>query len=323
MDIDSTFIVLLLVFGTIAIFGNLIVIGVFFRTHILKELTSRLILIVHISCSGQMIATLPKIYNNNWFICGFMGWFHYYCGLVNIISIMLLTLCYSNLVTKNSHQFIQRLDYYGLKIAFLFPIITFFPFSTGSFRATSDWCTLEATNQGDLWAVFIFYIWIMIGAIFCLVGFIYIIYRASKFKIGVGVRRKLFASIGAYIMITVVCLIPQTIPRFLTLTLAPGRQSDDDSPFKNNVEFAIQFPLYIAGIAYTICYAFNRSTFLLYETRREETESSEITISITDFEEILNVTQMTSVQSTAPTADSSRRLQFVQELKDTELPSDF
>jgi len=324
MDIDSPFIVLLLVFGTVAIFGSLIVIGIFLRTHVLKEAASQMILLVHLSCTGQMIATLPKIYENNWFICGFMGWFHYYCGLVNIIVIVLLTLGYYNLVTKNSLQFIERLEYYGLKIAFLFPIITFFPFSTGSYKAVNDWCTLEATRRGDLWAVFIFYIWITIGAIFCLIGFIYIIYRTSKFEIGEGVRGKLFASIGAYIMITVVCLVPQIIPRFLTLVFTPHGQSDDDTPYKDNIEFAIQFPLYLAGIAYSICYALNRSTLILYETRKEQAGSNEMRIDTKDLEEIYNIAQMASIQRTTTTGtDFPQRLKFIRELKGKDLPTDF
>lgn len=318
MDINSTYIVLLFVFGTIAVFGNLIIIAIYVRTHTLRELTSKLILLVHISCTGQMIAAFPKIYQGNWFICGFMGWFHYYCGLLNIGVITLLTLCYYNLINENSTLLRKNLSKYGLKIAFLFPIITFFPFSTGSYRATNDWCTLEGNSQGDLWAIFTYYIWISMQVLFCLILFIYIIYRASKYSIGI--RKKLFSSIGAYILITLICLVPQTLPRYFALT---GKQSDDDNPSKNDAEFAIQFPLLLAGLAYIICYIVNREIILLYDNRTDPHESSDLEISMGDFDMILKGVQKSRAVSSQPSsADSSSRSVF-EDIKDKELPSEF
>lgn len=46
----------------------------------------------------------------------------------------------------------------------------------------------------------------------------------------------------------------------------------------------------------SICYVLNRSTLILYETRKEQAGSNEMRIDTKDLEEIYNIAQMASIQ---------------------------
>lgn len=312
MNASSPYIITVFVFASIAIFSNIIVLCFFFRFYKISTFSTSLIFWIHASTLGQMISTLPIIYSGNWFICDFMAFFHYYWGLINVGITVLLTLTYYNIIKgentlkyMNSHN-IHR---YGIPFIFLFSLICLLPNITDSYSSINGWCTLNVGNPANIWAICIFYIWIVIALFFCIGLFLYIIYHTFQLNINDNsrnsnhnhhsIRYTLFRSVGLYLLITLICLIPRIIPRFIVVV--EGLTETDDNPDNNDndsasntiiSQFLVELPLYLAGIGYSIVFRINRQLIKLYEDfhhREISTEMNSLQITLQDFDQMLMI----------------------------------
>eukprot|EP01040_Poterioochromonas_malhamensis_P001633 gene1633-1728_t len=104
-------IVVLLVIASFSIIANILVLYDIFRDpfNSFRATITRLITLLHISCLLQNICDIPYLYISNKGFCAFMGFAHYYFGLINVFDIVYLTIAYYYFVTANGGHII-RLD---------------------------------------------------------------------------------------------------------------------------------------------------------------------------------------------------------------------
>ena len=291
MSADNPYIITILVFASVGICLNLCVLYIFWQYYTIRAVTTKLIGLLHVSILGQLISTLPYVYSGNWFICGLMGFLSFYFSLLNVLITVWLTLTYFNFMRDNRSEIEVGIKKYGIKFAIIFPLITLLPFTTNSYEAVGDWCTLGLNKTADLWSIFIFFIWIFLALFFCTLMFIYIMYRASRFNT-IGLRRRIFRSVGVYILITILGLFPRVIPRLLLLLdfkRNNGLDDDTDDHASAESQFGVEFPLCFVGSAYAICFFFNQQFLLAYESQQVQEAVDDFQVTIADLDAVLNL----------------------------------
>jgi hypothetical protein len=278
-QIETNLLIIFYVIAAICILGNALVICTLLRVSTIKAITTYLVFILHVSCFFQSISSLPAVYNGNSGMCQFMSGIHYYTGLVNVGSMVILSIVYYNYTVKLNTQMLKNINRYGIKILYVFPLITFLPFATDSYGNSGDtWCTLDNSLLADAWSIMVFYAWVIIAFIISSWLFGYIIYWTSKHDIGI--RGRLFWSLGIYILITLLSLLPRIIPRIAWLMY----------PYNISwiTQWVLELPAYLAGICYVACYYYNQKDLWIYEDKlQHEISENEFEISFEDLKDAL------------------------------------
>lgn len=308
--------VLLIVFAGLSIALNSIVIYRCFMHHFksFQAITTRLIITLHISCFLENICSIPYIYTGNNGLCAFMAFAHYYTGLINVLTIVYLTIAYYYYVIGDGKNIVTWIHSYGLLFACIFSLITLIPFITNSYGREDIWCTLSlSSGDSNDWSFIVFYLWVLVAIFFCSIVcsyiIIYTIRRSRNNNQLIGMTTKLFISIGAYIIISIFCYISRVLPRLVDLFLI-GYKTPDIFSFFSGV------PMYFAGILYCVCFYYNRETLKTYE--RNSSRSSNNTINnsqttdnplrATDLMDLVNnnsgVTTSPSLDTFAPLSSS-------------------
>jgi hypothetical protein len=267
MDPASPFAIIFYLFAAIAIFGNSwAVYNLRFSLKYFSSATTYLIFILHTTSIGLNLTTIPIIFTYVQGLCVLVGFGHYALGLVNIAAIVLIAVVYyrytnsTDLVVEvnQKKKAIQMMRY-----IYLFSFITLLPLSTNSYGAFNGvWCTVNVSY----WAYIIFYMWVIPALIFCTTILIYVHYNVSKTGL-TGVTKKLYATLGVYILITIFAFTPRCITRILG-SLDPSYELSDIGVF------LVQIPLNIGGIAYAVCFIFNRDSILSFEKTNSQSQSS-------------------------------------------------
>lgn len=236
-----------------SIIANTLWIGVFlyqFRTFRAK--TTRLIIFLHVSCLLQNLCSIPEFYTGNTILCEFMGFAHYYFGLIHIFSIVYLTIFYYSIVTDSWKSLVEAISSYGLIVAALFSLITLLPFMNNSYSAVDYFCTI----LDNYWAFLVFYFWVLSATFFCSVIYL-CIYRFTSNHYP-QYSKRLFHFLGVYILIAICAFIPRLAYRIVGVSIA-GYQAPDIFSFISGV------PMYIAGFAYCVNYYFSMNDMIEYE----------------------------------------------------------
>lgn len=274
------------VFSSIGIAVNILVVLVFWKNYSIRAVTTRLIFFLHLSVLGEMISSLP-IYGGNEFMCGLMGFASFYFGLFNALVTVMLTIAYYNIIQDNRPEIEKGIKKYGVKFAIIFPFITLLPFTTDSYQAIGNSCTLNLDRTSDIWSIFTFFLWMILALLFCTLLFTYIIYRASRFNTS-GLRRRIFRCVGVYILITILCLIPRVVVRTM-LIVDFHNQSQDDDNVSAESQSVVEIPQYFVGIAYAICFFANQQILKSYESHQTQDASDELQFTVEELDAVLNV----------------------------------
>jgi hypothetical protein len=268
----SPWIITFLVIAFIAITGNTLSIIQLIRLASLNAVTTRLILFLHVSSLVHSIGALPLVYSGNPVLCEIMGFTHFYGGLMNAVSLVLLSRVYLNFTLgfPEKNDFIKR---YCAHFTFLFSTITLLPFSTLSYGRSEIWCTLPITNDtSNIWSFAVSYCWVTIALLYSSYVIGYIVYFGRNEKT---IAQSIFSAAGIYIVVTWIGLIPGLVPRllelFVTINLGDAEQ------------FFQRIPSYLASIAYCICFVESYSMFTLYEKHFSRSDSSG-NVSLADLE---------------------------------------
>lgn len=264
-----------------------------------KAITTKLIIMLHISTLLQNICTLPDIYAEDATVCAIMGFAHYYTGLINVIIIIFTTITYYFFLFESvqGRKITEWINHYGIPFAFGFSFITVLPYSTNSYGQADVWCTLTIDdNMANVWSFVIFYLWVMFAIVICSFVTLYIVYYSAKHD--AALSRRLFTSIGIYIIISVICFLPRVIPRLIELFT--------EFDVTDTVQFVTGIPMYIAGIAYCVCYYKNSNTLRSYEndTTSVDRSHSNQSIHVSELSEIFHSETISNPRNTDP-ADAS------------------
>lgn len=252
VEYNDPLIIFFFVFGFFSMFCTLLVLIDIMKSNGMDEIKTdtriRLLFLLHITIFFEDLSNFPLIYTGNQGMCEFMGWLHFYTGLANILVISFLGLhhfSYLNLETLTT-RIEKLLNKYSLYIIFIFPLITLFPFITNSYADYhGDWCTLPSNERtSNNWAIACFYLWAILfifGSFFQLVKSIY---KFHKYQLTL--HKRLFLSVGCYILISLFCWIPRVIPRIIHVFV----------DFTSSYQLVIwtTFPLYVSGVLNMIVY---------------------------------------------------------------------
>ncbi len=244
---------LLLATAFFSIFSNFLVVfdfGYHFPSFSAK--TTRFVIFLHSSCLLQNLCSIPYIYTGNTILCEFMGFAHYYFGLIHIFSIVYLTIFYYSIVTDSWKSLVEAISRYGLIVAALFSLITLLPFMNNSYSAVDYFCTI----LDNYWAFLVFYFWVLSATFFCSVIYLYI-YRFTLNHYP-QYSKRLFHFLGVYILIAICAFIPRLAYRIVGVSIA-GYHAPDIFSFISGV------PMYIAGFAYCVNYYFSMNDMIEYE----------------------------------------------------------
>jgi hypothetical protein len=237
-----------LVIAAVSMACTLSVIAHIYHTSSFEDLRIVLIFLLHISVFIEDLSTLPYAYSWNDDFCSAMGWVHFYSGFCNINVVTLMGFHYLGSITSETraHRINKWISYYGHYFIFGLPVITVFPFITDSYGVSNNnWCTLPSkSRRSNDWAVGIFYGWIWILLLVNILQLTYSLYRSLKYDREV--CRRLVLSIGLYILLTILCWLPRTVPRFVHLFV-----SYDSS---DELYLWTTLPLYLSGLGYAACY---------------------------------------------------------------------
>jgi hypothetical protein len=246
-----------------------------YRYRDINRLRYRLLLLLYVSSLLEEFAYLPFIYQYDLGLCKFMGFFHYYWGLVNVLTVFMIGMYhFSYINNENYSEKIKKFLFdYGFKFSLLFPLITLLPFSSrhhGYKAALHIWCTLPLHDpESNRWAFGVFYTWVILFLVIAVIELIYSLYRLSKFD--KNLRNELFLSCGIYILLSFVAWIPRILFR---AQLLPGFSED-----VSGGNLATMAQIYIAGFWTAVVYF----SVLLYSNnrrRRLESQSSVVYSSI-------------------------------------------
>ena len=271
-------IVTFLVIAFISIIGNGLSVIQLLRLGSLNAVTSKLILFLHFSGMIHSIGQMPLLYYQNEGLCDFMGFAHFYGGLVNAVALVFLSTAYVNFLLEKpeNNLFIQN---YGGYITFIFPLITLLPLTTNSYDATGVWCTLPVVNEiSNVWSFAVSYVWVIMALFYATGVLIYVIYHSWHER---SLTRTLLSAAGIYIIVTWIGLIPGLVPRLIAFA-TPINRSDA-------TQFFIRAPSNLASIAYCLCFIANYSTFTEYEKHYSRSnQSAENEITFAELEKALN-----------------------------------
>jgi hypothetical protein len=140
----------------------------------------------------------------------------------------------------------------------LWLILALGPLITNSYGAVADgtWCTITVGDRYTLfWSLLSYYLWAFSAVVVAVLLLTYTIYFNSKFK--TGLSRRLFTTLGFYIIISIMYILPRAIAR-VEKGYADFKPTDGD-------ELAIHLPLSLAGIAYAIIFFYDRVAIKTFE----------------------------------------------------------
>lgn len=177
----------------------------------------KLLLSIFATLLLQEIFTLPYVYSWDTSFCGLAAVIHTYTGVANSIATGSLMMYFHCSHTCNERvplvvsDFIR--DWSRLSI-FVFPLITFLPFTTNSFgRDDGVWCRIQSDSPiGKVWNLFAYNFWIVSIMLISVVMISRSILAASKIHILIG--GKLFSSIGSYSIVALVIWLFRSVVNF-------------------------------------------------------------------------------------------------------------
>lgn len=241
-----------------------------------KANTTYLFLNLHVSLLIEGVSSLPVIYVPNTTICNMMGFLHFYSGLANILVMICLTLVYVNFLIYNNNRLNEAIKYFSSYVIFILPLITILPMSTNSYGVSIDqWCTLPSGDYtANIWSMVIFYLWVWAGLLFSAIVCIWATVYAYRHDLEIA--RKLFFSIGLYVIITLVCWLPRSVPRFLHIFI--------DFESSTLLYLLTNLPLYISGLLYSIFFYFDRTMLTRYENQSGENVEANLQFTWEDIE---------------------------------------
>lgn len=213
-----------------------------------NDLKTSLLFVLYLTVLIEEISYLPGAYNGNLGLCKFMGWLHYYSGFVNVLVIFLMSCHYFSVICGERYQdFITDfIANYGFKFAAIFPLITLFPFLTDSYDETRGiWCSLPGDNEiSNTWAYTIFYVWVILFLFIANLQFFYSIYRL--WRVELNMRKRLFYSIGIYILISTYAWIPRILMRIFDFNVQGSY---------NIANLITTAQLYVSGLFYGLVFS--------------------------------------------------------------------
>jgi hypothetical protein len=275
MDTDDTLIYIFLPLVSLAVNG--FAIYHLLRFGSLTAISTRLILFLHVSIFIENIGNLPLNVNGKDMTCNFVAFIPYYGSLSNVMSITLLTTVYFNFAFEKPERN-KLLKRFAFPIAFIFPLITILPVTTGSFVADEYWCMLSHYGKrGETWSFCILYAWIFLALIYYSVVFSYTLYHSWSEEV---MSKNLLSTVGIYIAFSWIALIPPLTFRIIWLF--------DEVPLDEELVVFLDITDYITGIAYGLCFAYNYSLFVKHERDSAFTHSSSMRITFATFEEALS-----------------------------------
>lgn len=233
--------------------------------------TTQLIFYLHISSMILNIATIPYAYTGNLPICEMMRAFHYYGGLANILVLCFLTYVYRNFTFNQttSNDFVEN---YAAYFVFGLPVITLLPFSTDSYDgSTGPWCVLGMFDiESQVWVLVMFYFWAALAIVICAITFGYLFAYAQQHDQNTG--KRLFQSVGLYIIISWFTLLPRCIHRFVALFVSDSIEAW--------VQFITLGPIPLGGILYALVFYSNYQMYRRYSHHHSSSASSKNVISL-------------------------------------------
>jgi hypothetical protein len=252
-----------IVIAAVALVLNGVAIYHLLRFGSLKAITTRLILLLHVSIFIDNIGNLPLVYNGNDGACLVIGFFYYYGALANILTITLLTAVYYNFVFDKAYRnaWVKK---YSTIIVLGVPLITLLPYSTHSYVPNRYWCILKSGT----WSYMVYFPLIVV-LLFCSSTFIYILYYSWPDE---AISKTLLSTVGTYIALSWIAWIITVILSFVEIF----------HPFTATGAISILFSMqYFTAIAYTISFAYNYSLFMKYELEAANTSRVDPSLNIT------------------------------------------
>lgn len=269
MKPSDSFLIFFFIFASFAILSTFFIIFHFFylfdrKCFFSDRLAIRLFFLLHFTVFLQEWVNLPFLWISPSGLCSTIAWLRYYLGLMNIVILFFLSLHYFSYLTMGGGELltIERINQwifkYSLYFIVGFPLITLFPFfstaqagggssSSGGYHAYRDmWCILDANSgeNANLWAMGIFYFWILLLLFLIVCQFIFSLYRIRRYQLNI--NPSLLILLGSYIFISIICWLARVIIRLAHFTY---------SYYPSNlILLETTYPLYLSGILYALVY---------------------------------------------------------------------
>ena len=235
---------------------SIFVVATLFTFGSLKTTATQLLLYLHLTLLLEEFTTIPYAFNGNRGICTFIAWLHFYSGYSNAISTGLLVISYRYCFMEDTWNIMKVIHSRSVQFILLVPLVTLLPFITNSYSNDANvWCLMETNNRAtNIWAFSVFYIWAWLILIVSTAVLGYTMYQVYTIDKEVG--KKLFSTTGLYAAISIFTWIPRTAARFANF----NNEAMDNEGF-----VWAYFPMYFAGMMFTLVFMREKKALLLFE----------------------------------------------------------
>ena len=225
--------------------GTIMVLICLLRFSSFKTCYTNFLLFLNISLLMQQILTLPHIYKGNDQLCRAVQAFYFYFALMNICTVGITVFVSFSALLNGQLEIRLRVIRFGRLLLLLFPMITFLPFTTNEYQVPEHpWC-VEPFDTDELFSLFIFYVWVWMIDVGCIVSLIYMVYVLVK-QDDVTILKKFFSTIGLFTIVSVICWFARTFQR---VHMNTGFKDSSDGAI-----FASFLTIYLSAIIYTLIF---------------------------------------------------------------------
>jgi hypothetical protein len=221
----------------------------------LKTSATRLLMALHITLICEEVTALPYVYNTNNALCESVAFLHYYFALASIVAIGFLVISYRYHFFLDHLGFNKFIHNWSIILVVVFPMITLLPFTTSTYREhDGPWCAVGGGRNDHTWTFAIFYVWVWL--ILFLSAIWLVITMMQIYKVDRASGNRLFSTVGMYSIISIATWIPRTVEQIVNFS--------DGSLESNEWEYSY-FPMYIAGILYTLVFLTEKKALILFD----------------------------------------------------------
>ncbi len=223
-------------------------------------MSTKLVVYLHVCQIIQDVCTLPGIFQRNDSLCAFIGFWHMYSGIANVLVVFAMVLQYRHLFFEDRLGMTQYVCHWARAFSFVLPLVALLPFITSSYGASGEdgFCALKRTNHNSPEIAY-FYSTLIIAVAIGFTGVAILLATTLQvFMLDVELGIKVVKSIGLYAAITLVFWIP----RILIETSLIHRQS---SGITGTEYFVLCILVFFCGAGYVLVFLQERNSMKLFE----------------------------------------------------------
>lgn len=212
-----------------------------------RTVSSRLVLILHLSLLLELVSQSPDIYVHNQNLCQIMAALKIFGQLLNLMVGVFMALLAHHLIFSVDYDWMNTRSFYSM-LVILPLILSFLPIIQDSYQVVHHtWCTFGGVGAAENWFYAIFSLYYVLIGIALLI-FIVIICKLSRFDWPL--LQSVFSGVGFYSLVTLFCWIPKI---FIL-----GNSTSEEY-------FISRLACSISGVLYTCIFLLQKKSLVMFE----------------------------------------------------------